>query len=126
MAEWEEKLNAILGNPDAMRQIMALSQSLGGEETTPPSPLRQPENPMPDLAAMLGGLDPALVQMGLGFLEKEREGGEKEKALLRALCPYVKEERRKTLEQALQLVRMTHLLRIALDAAHRSGGGQDV
>ena len=30
MSELEDKLNSILGNPQAMGQIMALAQSLGG------------------------------------------------------------------------------------------------
>ena len=29
MAEWEEKLNTILGDPEAMGQILSLAQSLG-------------------------------------------------------------------------------------------------
>ena len=31
MAEFDEKLNSILSNPDAMSQIMQLAQSLGGD-----------------------------------------------------------------------------------------------
>ena len=30
MAEFDDKLNSILSNPDAMSQIMQLAQSLGG------------------------------------------------------------------------------------------------
>ena len=41
MAEFEEQLNAILGDPGAMGQIMALAQSLqkgtAGPEAPPPS-----------------------------------------------------------------------------------------
>ena len=38
MAEFDDKLNSILSNPDAMSQIMQLAQSLGGGggEGTPP------------------------------------------------------------------------------------------
>ena len=32
MGEWEEKLNSILENQDAMGQIMALARSLSGEK----------------------------------------------------------------------------------------------
>ena len=31
MAEFDEKLNSILANPDAMAQIMQLAQSLSGD-----------------------------------------------------------------------------------------------
>ena len=36
MGEFEEKMNAILGNKEAMGQIMALAQSLG--KPAPPAP----------------------------------------------------------------------------------------
>ena len=44
MAEFDDKLNSILSNPDAMAQIMQLAQSLsgGGEGgPTPPTPKKQ-------------------------------------------------------------------------------------
>ena len=43
----EEKLGAILGNPQMMQQIMALAQSMGSQPQTPPPPTPQP-----------GGIDP--------------------------------------------------------------------
>ena len=60
MAEFEEKLNSILGNEKAMGQIMALARSLGGGggtgepnspppepgETPPPPPASQPVSPI--------------------------------------------------------------------------------
>ena len=52
MAELEEKLNAILGNPDAMGQIMALARSLNGggdspaeQSAPPPEPGESPPPP---------------------------------------------------------------------------------
>ncbi|MCI8810916.1 MAG: hypothetical protein HFF84_12565 [Oscillibacter sp.] len=36
MAEFDEKLNSLLSNPDAMAQIMQLAQSLGGGAGSPP------------------------------------------------------------------------------------------
>ena len=40
MAEFDDKLNSILSNPDAMAQIMQLAQSIGGntDQQSPPSP----------------------------------------------------------------------------------------
>ena len=41
MAEWEEKLEGILSNPQAMEQIMSLAKSLeGGENSASPSSLK--------------------------------------------------------------------------------------
>ena len=38
MAEFDDKLNSILSNPDAMAQIMQLAQSIGGntDQQSPP------------------------------------------------------------------------------------------
>ena len=47
MAEFDDKLNSILSNPDAMSQIMQLAQSLGGGNGgggTPP-PESAPQQP---------------------------------------------------------------------------------
>ena len=45
MAEFDDKLNSLLSNPEAMDQIMKMAQSLmgngGGTEQPPPAALRQ-------------------------------------------------------------------------------------
>ena len=54
MAEFDDKLNSILGNPDAMAQIMQLAQSLGGgggQEAPSPPPTAQPQPQQPKSAA---------------------------------------------------------------------------
>ena len=54
MAEWEEKLQSILGNPEAMGQIMSIAQSLGGagarEQPSAPPP-QQETGQMPEQQA---------------------------------------------------------------------------
>ena len=50
MAEFEEKLNSLLSNPDAMAQIMQMAQSLSGgggqtQPSPPPAPPQQPQQP---------------------------------------------------------------------------------
>ena len=136
MAELEEKLNAILGNPDAMGQIMALARSLnGGEgtksappeqshppepgESSPPPPASQPE--ATDLSALLGQVDPRLMQLGLGLLKNCKERDDRNAALLRALRPFLKEERRAGLDRALQIVGVTRIIRAALDTMGGKG-----
>ena len=136
MAELEEKLNAILGNPDAMGQIMALARSLngGGEtngapteqspppepgESSPPPPTAQGQ--APDLSALLGQVDPRLMQLGLGLLKNCRERDDRNAALLRALRPFLKEERQAGLDRALQIVGVTRIIRAALDTMGGKG-----
>ena len=49
MAEFDEKLNSILSNPDAMSQIMQLAQALSGDgqsfAASPEPPLPPPASP---------------------------------------------------------------------------------
>lgn len=58
MAEMEEKFQEILGNEDAMSQIMSLAQSLN-HDTDPSSS----ENSTMDFGEMMGGLDPKMMAM---------------------------------------------------------------
>ena len=96
MSELEEKLGQVLANPQMMQQIMSLAQTLG-KNTQDKAP--EPEKQMPDvsmiqnLAGLVGstGVDP------------------NQKALLRALTPYVSRDRVHKLERAMEAARMAQL-----------------
>lgn len=126
MAEFDEKLNNILSNPDAMAQIMQLAQSLSGGQTAeappppqqpapPPPPSRQsPPSPLPVgadlLSSLTGGLDPKMISKLVPLLQEL--GGQQDsnaRALLYALRPYLKPDRQEKVERALQLARLFHL-----------------
>ena len=134
MGEMEDKLNAILNDPSAMGQIMALARSLNGggdspaEQSTPPpepgeSPPPSPASQMgtPDLSALLDQVDPRLMQLGLGLMKNCRERDDRNAALLRALRPFVREERRAGLDRALQIVGVTRIIRAALETMGGKG-----
>ena len=132
MAEFDDKLNSILSDPEAMAKIAQLAQSLSGGSgdgaaggPPPPPPQsgvgpqsgqeRRPEaGPSPGgrdgLSGLLGGLDPQLL---LRFLPLLRELGSSQdsnaRQLLYALRPYLKSERQAKVERALQLARLFHL-----------------
>ena len=117
LAEFDEKLNSILSNPDAMSQIMQLAQSLsGGQEQAPPPP--PPPQPAPRssvpaqdiLSSLTGGLDPKLLTRLLPVIQEL--GGQQDsnaRALLYALRPYLRADRQEKVERALQLARLFHL-----------------
>ena len=117
MAEFDDKLNNILSNPEAMSQIMQLAQSLGGGGEPPPSaPPPQPSAPPPPggggdlLSSLAGGLDPKWISRLLPLLQEL--GGQRDsnaRNLLYALRPYLKSERQDKIERALQLARLFHL-----------------
>lgn len=123
MSEWEDKLNTLLNDPDAMAQVMgmaqSLSQQLGGQNDSAASDGntgktasagRAGEEPAPDLASLLAGIDPALLRKLpplLAMLNRPESG--ETAALLRALRPFLKPERQEKLDRAAQLARLIHL-----------------
>lgn len=130
MAEFDEKLNALLSNPESMAQIMQLAQSLSGsapetpqEGGAPPPrpagpPPRQPEegpasasgSGAPPLGSLLGSLDPKLLARLLPVLgELGQQQSSEASALLYALRPYLKPARQEKVERALQLARLIHI-----------------
>ena len=184
MADWEEKLNAILSNPQAMGQIAALAQSLqarpdadpepgraspgtdsgGGPGDLPPdrapetgqpvpgpepgedgsngegqSPgqagwqsLAGPENGsdgqaasgLPDgLEALgaLGSLDPRLIRTALGLFSEYSATDDRKTALLDALKPFLKPERRAKVDQAVRIARLSRVIRSAFQLLKQDG-----
>ena len=102
MADMEEKLSAVLSNPQLMQQIMTMAQSLGQQQPQPESAPPAPEpNPLPPP-------DPALLQklagLGAGMGTDNRQ-----KALLSALQPYLSSDRLGRLEKAMQAAKMAKL-----------------
>ena len=106
MSEFDDKLNSILSNPDAMAQIMQLAQSFS-DPTPPPPPRETPERPA---SSPLGGMDMGMI-MKLLPLVQELGGGQDSNAkrLLHALSPYLRPERQAKIDRALQLSRLFHV-----------------
>lgn len=143
MSELEEKLENILGNPQAMAQIMSLAQSLNqsgsvapagdGAQAQPQEPPSGAVPPAPAAAApaqppasagsgesglgsLLGGLDPNMLSAAAGLLGQFNGGDDDRRvALLTALRPFVKEQRYGKLDKAIQIARLSRLIRSGLD-----------
>ena len=126
MSDFEEKLNAILSNPESMGQIMNLAQSLnlggGGEPSgeggpAAPQPEAPPENAssgIPDglsgLGSLLGQIDPKLIGLLLPLAGELAGGGNDERMqLLYALRPFLKPERRDKVERAAKTARLINV-----------------
>ena len=61
------------------------------------------------------------MQLGLGLMKNCRERDDRNAALLRALRPFVKEERRAGLDRALQIVGVTRIIRAVLETMGGKG-----
>ena len=148
MSELEEKLESVLGNPQAMAQIMSLAQSLnlGGpaasgqpqeqpQEQTQPQPQEAgAQSPQSDSAAPppasaapsaaglggllsgLGSLDPGTLSAAASLIGQFNDGGDdKRTALLTALRPFVREERYAKLDKAIQIAKLSRMIRSGLE-----------
>ena len=105
MDDMQNQLNAVLGNPEMMQQIMAMAQNFSPPPETPP-PQNAPPAPTPEIS--LPALDPGMLQklsglMGQGGIDKNQQH------LLRALSPYISQNRVTKLEKAMQAAKMARL-----------------
>ncbi len=114
MGGFEEKLESILNNPQAMSQIMSLAQSLGGTGSDQ-SDSASSEPPPPPPSSPELQLDPKLLT-GLASLLSQNSGEDDQRiALLNALKPFVKEQRHAKIDKAIQIAKLSRMARMALE-----------
>lgn len=106
MGDFEEKLNAILSNPEAMGQVMQLAQSL--DLSSPGSaPSVSAAEPPPSSAGL--GIDAEMFSRFLPLLgELQNDPCDHRLQLLEALRPFLKPERQGKVEQALRTAKLIH------------------
>ena len=106
----EEKLNAILGNPQMMQQIMSMAQALGSQqEEQRPEPPPPPQNNNP-------GIDFAMIQR-LSGIARQSSIDKNQQNLLRALSPYLSRERIIKLEKAMRAAKIAGIASTALSGS---------
>lgn len=98
MDQMEDKLGAILNNPQLMQQIMSMAQSLGKS-----TPQAQPE-PAPSLP----DFDPAMLAKLSGFIGQGNVDGNQQ-ALLTALHPYLSHRKVDKLEKAMRAAKLARM-----------------
>lgn len=137
MADFEEKLNAILNDPEAMGQIASIAKSLsGGTQDASPSEAERTKDESEtapagetDWSTLLGlgsgnsedasplsalaGLDPRLLQAGVRLLSEYSAEDDRKVALLTALKPFVKPERYAKVDRAVQIAKLARVIRVA-------------
>lgn len=128
MAELEEKLNAILGDPQAMEQILSAARALSGQEPAGPEPAEGTdrsgapsgsgaagdEGGAESLFSALGDLDPKWVKLGVRLLGEYGRTDDRKAALLEALKPFLKPERQAKVDQAARIARLSRVAKAAL------------
>ena len=116
MAELEEKLNAILSDPQAMGQILSAAKALSGaqdEEGASFSADDPSNDEAVDPLSALNQLDPRLIQTGMRLLSEYTAGDDRKTALLEALKPFLRQERQAKVDQAVRIARLARVIRTA-------------
>lgn len=114
MEGMEEKLNAILSDPELMQKISTMARSISPPAPPPP----QAEQPAPSL-----NFDPAMLQRMSGMM-----GGmgvdKNQRALLSALSPYLSKDRIQKLENAMRAAKMAGLAANAVQRRQNTASGR--
>ena len=118
MSEMEEKLGAILNNPQMMQQIMAMAQAMS-QSSPQESKKEEPPKQQSAAPAPFPNIDPGMIQKLSGLT---RQGGvdKDQQALLKALSPYLSRDRVAKLERAMRAAKMARMASAFLN----SGGLQ--
>ena len=101
------QINQILNDPERMKEITDLAASLGLSQVEAPANLPNdiPEN----------------ISHAIHSVQKKDE---KQQALVRALLPYLRPNHQKKLEQAIQLVQLTHLAGMTMQTKKSAEAGK--
>ena len=112
MSELEERLNALLSNPQLMQQIASMAQSMGNAAPAPQGETEPMQAPPPNINEHnFQGILQAANQVGT---DKNQQ------ALLHALSPYLSSTRIQKLERAMRAAKMAGMASLFLN----SGGLQ--
>jgi len=122
MEQMEDKLSAILGNPQMMQQIMSMAQSLS--QAQPPEPSQKPNEPQQKqpppklkqenpLSSLTAGIDPGTLQK-IFNIAKQSGIDRNQQALLKALSPYLSKDRILKLEKAMRAAKIASIASTAL------------
>jgi hypothetical protein len=101
MDDLQDKLGAILSNPQMMQQIMSMAQAFGQNSAPPPAPAE------PAVPAVQSNLpDMAMLQKLMNVAQNSGIDRDQQ-TLLKALRPYLSQQRLTKLEKAMRAARLT-------------------
>ena len=112
MEDLESKISDILSDPDAMAGILSMAKSLGlgAPEPSESSPSQESDAGLPDTVS--------------GLLSAAGRLNGKQTALLQALRPFLKENRRKKIDRAIQAARISRIAGYAIQNLGQSDQGR--
>ncbi len=127
MDDLEQKLGAVLSNPQLMQQITNMAQSLRAQGSEPPAkPQEKPsesDHPAPASSAAAPQIDLAMLQK-LSGLAQQSNIDRQQRELLHALSPYLSTGRIQKLERAMRAAKLAQFASSALNQTSAPGKGR--
>lgn len=116
MDDLEQKMGAILSNPQMMQQVMSMAQALGqnqSQQKENDAPPYRKEPQQPDPGFLPEGIDLSMLQK-IGKLAGQGSIDTDQRLLLKALRPYLSQERIQKLEKAMRAAKLAGIASVAL------------
>lgn len=110
MDSMEEKISAILSNPQMMQQLQSMAQAFSSQASSTDSPKQQPQKPEDGKPPEF---DLGMLQQ-LSGITKMGSIDSQQSALLKALSPYLSNNRISKLEKAMRAAKMAKIASLAL------------
>lgn len=115
MSDFEDRLNSILSSPKDMEKIMNLARQIGetpSAEDGGKSHVSAPgsaQNPF----AGINDIDPKIFTVASRIFSQYASSGNDKSDLMRSIKPYVRAERRKELDRAVEIAKLARIAKIA-------------
>lgn len=100
MADLEDKLNALLSDPDSMAQVVQMAQQLSAAMGSD-----APSSPPPET----DGAEAQLLRQFLPLIREYKNTDSRTMQLLMALRPFLRPEKQEKVAQAVRLSHMIHV-----------------
>ena len=117
MEDFENKIQQILGNPEAMANILSMAKGLGlvsPEAESADESGKQPDAPesqdSPAGQEPLGDLPFSIMEL----ISEANKQDKKQAALFNALKPFLKPGRREKIDRAMKVARISHVASYAI------------
>jgi len=104
MSELEDKLSSILGDPQAMDQIMNMASAFMGGSQSPPQAQKSEDS------GEFPGIDPETLSRIMRIASEFNRKDDRSATLLYAIKPYLNKRRQSKFKDALTVMRLAKIL----------------
>ena len=112
MSEFDDMLNGVLNDPNQMKKIMDMANSLMGSSDSPEPEQKSEVNTQNILSDVSKYISPDMISSVQKLMGGDKYGSGDKTALITAMKPWLSEERGKKLEKAVKLAVALKVARI--------------